>query len=438
MTQAPQPDRVGVPIQRVKALEMNSVEVVARPPAIPSKWDIIPIHGSDISAYKRCRRYWDWTSPARNNLRRRVDVSGIKFELWFGTGIHYALEKYYDPILQRDPVESFQTWYQMQWDGGTVDEEWLDLTYDIKPRLISNPTRGKGAQWVIRGLRELLPNIELVEEEFEFHRQLGIGMLTFYKEWAAKNDDFVTVAAESVYSIPLGFTAVDRREDSPNYGKKLEVHARGKRDSIIYYPERDKFGVNDHKTAAQIDDAYFAKLEKDEQCSNYLWATKEEAKMEDLPWSGHEVDRVLYTALRKNYPKPPTITKTGWPSLDRSKEGTTAELFEQTIMENENYGEWFRNNDKAQAYFTYLCEMGDELFIRRDLVTRNKYEVQATHDHLVAIAKEMLDPKLNIYPNPTGSWLCTGCAFRAPCIARDDGSDWKGMLADGYEINRDR
>ena len=420
------------------ALAMGTTEIVSRPPSIPHKHEIIPIHASDVANYKRCRRYWDWTSPARNNLRRRVDVSGVKMELWFGTGCHFALEKYYDPLLQHDPVESFKTWFELQWNGGVVGESWLELTYDIHPRLISNPTRQKGAQWVIRGLREMLPNIEVVEEEFMFHKELGIGMMEFYREWAPKNDDFVTVAAESVFSIPLGFEAVDRREESPNYGKKLEVHARGKRDAVIYYPDMDKYGINDHKTAAKIGEEYFAKLDMDEQCGTYLWATIEESKMEDLPWSGKMVDRVLYTALRKNFPKPPTLTTKGVPSIDRQKEGTTAELFEALLQSDKVIAEWFTKNTKAQEYYTYLLESGDSLFIQRDLVTRNAHEIESTGNNLRMIAREMLDPDLNVYPNPSGNWMCLNCAFRAPCIAANDGSDWQGMLADGYEINRDR
>ena len=419
---------------------MGTTEVVTQSPPIPSKWDVIPIHASDMAAYKRCRRYWDWTSPTRNNLRRRVEVSGIKMELWFGSGIHYALEKYYDPILQRDPVESFTTWYDFQWSGGTVSEEWLERTYDIHPQVTTlSKSKDSETKYRIKGLYDLLPNVELVEEEFEAHRILGIEMMKFYKEWAPKNDDFVTVAAESTFSIPLDMEAIDLREKSPNYGKMLEVHARGKRDAVIYYPEMDKYGINDHKTAAIINEDYFVKLEKDEQVTTYLWATIMESLMHDYPWSDKMVDRVLYTALRKNYPKPPTRTYGGSAlSVDRTKEGTTAELFQTAIEDDPTLQKWFLGNEKAQSYYTYLCETGDDMFVQRDLVTRNKWEIQAAGKHLRMIAQEMINPDTPIYPNPTGNWLCTGCAFRSPCIAADDGSDWQGMLADGYEPNRDR
>ena len=413
----------------------QATEIVSINPSLPSKWDIIPVHGSDVASYKRCRRYWDWTSPTRNNMRRRVDIYGINFPLWFGTGIHFALEKFYDPILRHDPVESFKTWFEFQWEGGIVGAEWLDLLYDVHPHV---QDAGEGAPYYkVRGLKEMLPNIELVQEEVDFHRDLGIGMMTFYKEYAERVDDFVVVAAETSFSIPLGFDCIDIREESPNYGKSLQVHARGKRDAVIYYPEMDKFGVIDHKTAARINEDYFAKLDKDEQVSTYLWATIQESKLFDLPWKNHVVDRVIYNAVRKNYPKPPSITTRGYPSLDRQKEGTTAELFQEAIIGNDDLEVWFRTDEKAQAYYTYLCEMGESLFIQRDVVTRNAYEIENVGKHLGMVAREMLN-KPAIYPSPSGEFRCLQCAFRAPCISADDGSDWQGMLADGYEKNRDR
>ena len=416
-----------------------ATSVVTAPPAIPSKWEIIPIHGSDVASFKRCRRYWDWTSPTRNNLRRKVEIHGINFPLWFGTGIHYALEKYYDPILRHDPVESFKTWFEFQWEGGIVGAEWLDLLYDVHPHLAHGGTQldNYTQTWKVRGLKDMLPNVELVQDEMLMHIDLGIGMMEFYKSYAERVDDFVVIAAESSFSIPLGFEVVDIREESPNYNKKLEVHARGKRDAVIYYPEMDKFGIIDHKTAARINEDYFAKLDKDEQCSTYLWATIQESKLFDLPWKDHVVDRVVYNAVRKNYPKPPTFTSRGFPSLDRQKEGTTAELFQEAIVGNDNLADWFRNDEKAQSYYTYLCEMGDSLFIQRDLVTRNAAEIQNVGKHLEMVARDMLNEPA-IYPNPSGEFRCLQCAFRSPCIAADDGTDWQGMLADGYENNRDR
>lgn len=99
---------------------------------------------------------------------------------------------------------------------------------------------------------------------------------------------------------------------------------------------------------------------------------------------------------------------------------------------------WFEDDEKAQKYYNYLVAQGDDLFIQRDIIFRNEHEINNAHKHITQIAKEMLREDIPLYPSPTGAKSCLYCAFRAPCIAKDDGSDWQGMLDDGYEYNRER
>lgn len=427
------------------------MEVVEVPP-VPDKYDIIPIHASDVSTFLACRRRWDWSSPARNNLRKRVEIEGVNPNLWFGSGIHYALEMYYHPVLQRDPVEAFTTWFNIQWHGGLVAEEWLERTYDIKAILmpdqhevkvdVGSMTAIEDSQpmYTIRGLRDLLPDPN--QDEFMALFDLGVGMMTFYREYAPKNDDFVVISPEAKFSVPLMrpdngriMYAVDTREQSPNYGKKLEVHARGQRDAIVHRPTAGKYCIIDHKTAAKIDEDYFVKLDTDPQCSTYIWASQQEAQIYDLPYKN--VDEVIYQALRKVYPKPPTALNNSTPSLNRTEESTTAEMFLEFIKEGA-LEVWYESNEKAQGYYSWLLANGDENFVVRRIAHRNKAMIANTGYHLGQIATEMLDPKLPIYPRFTGDYSCTRCMFRAPCIAEEDGSGSDYMIDNGYERNRGR
>ena len=50
----------------------------------------------------------------------------------------------------------------------------------------------------------------------------------------------------------------------------------------------------------------------------------------------------------------------------------------------------------------------------------------------------MLDKELVLYPNPRKEYLCLNCIFRSPCIAAEDGSDWRWMLDNNYIKNYDR
>jgi hypothetical protein len=427
-------------------------DVVKKSPTIPNKHSIVPIHTSDRAAFKRCRRYWNWSSPMRENLRPKVTLGGVNLPLWFGSGIHYALEQYYDPVLRRDPIETFKTWYRLQWVGGLIDDSELRLTYDPQPILWDHDVQPDGREtkkvWKVRGLEELHPDPD--PEEFEAHYELGIGMLNFYKEYSNECDNFAVIAAEHDFSVPLGFKAIDPRD-----GKQKPVHYRGRTDAIIQDLESGRFGIIDHKTTVRVDDDYFRKLDKDEQCTSYMWAAEHEAEIYDLPYK--QIDFVIYNALRKVFPKPPTLTTKGLPSIDRQNESTTAAMFKQAIADN-NLQIWLDNNEKAQGYLAWLDEVGYENFIIRKLVRRNRAEIESASWRIEAEARNMLGvkpgimlykkasahttgarfPNPDLYPNPTGDRACLNCAFRAPCIAFDDGSDWQMMIEDGYEGNVDR
>jgi PD-(D/E)XK nuclease superfamily len=396
---------------------------------IPTKHEVIPIHGSDRGAFKSCRRRWDWSSPMRQNLVPRVSEHAPYMPLWFGSGVHWALKHYYDPALQRDPVEVFKTWYEVQWNGGRIHESWLDTVYDRAP--VASNQLGEPF-YVVRGLVDMLAQPELYIEEYEEHRELGINMLKYYKDYAEEFDDFDVISAEHTFSVPIllgdGSTmhAIDPRD-----GEVKPVHLRGTQDAIIQHRQSGKYGILEHKTAVSIGEDYFLKLDKDEQCTTYLYAAELEADVYDLPYK--KVEFVLYNAVRKAFPRPPTITSRGDISIDRQKESTTYEMLMETI-EDLGMSEHWQGNPKLSAYVDYVKDAGHEQFIVRNLVHRNRHEIHSCGERILMETVDMLGAP-NIYPSPNGSWFCLRCPFRAPCIAKDDGSDWETMLDDTFEKN---
>lgn len=442
-------------------------------PVIPGKYDIIPLHNSDRGSFKRCRQYWDWNSPARQNLTVRADIAGVSLPLWIGTGIHYALESYYSPGIRRDPVESWKTWFDIQWNGGVVVPEWLDLVYDLEPTPIkSNPDRGsfgghdytpneialgygtekdpRGVLYQVRGLKDILPDSSPLYEQWEEIQTLGVEMMKFYKRYAEVHDDFDVVMAEHTFSIPIWdyendciLKRVDTREQSPNYGKELEVHSRGRIDMIKRRIGADVLGIADHKTAMKIDEDLDEKLETDEQCTTYLYALQVEAHYYDLPHKGEPIEEVLYNVIRKAYPKPPTVLKDGYNfSINRQEESTTYEMLMEYIN---SYGEKQRQflwpngfSEKQAAYIDYLRDVGDEQFIIRKHVRRNQHELADAGYRMYLEAMDMLDPNVRIYKNLRNDWQCLKCQFRAPCIAKSSGDDWQQLIQDNYSVARDR
>jgi len=431
-------------------------------PKIPSKWDIIPIHSSDRANFRRCRRYWDWSSPSRHNLTVRADIHGVSIPLFFGTGIHHALEQFYNPILRRDPVEAFQTWFDVQWRGGTVTKEWLDRVYDLKPRSTGEyiveqdsctcPIEPRNAEhhghlpkcpavigiYMVRGLEDILPDPD--HNEWDELRELGVEMMKYYKTYAEINDDFEVLTAEHDFSIPVWdyendciLKALDVRDDSPNCGEILEVHARGRMDAVGIRPS-EKYLLVENKSATRWGEEELRKLESDEQCTNYLYCAEVEATYYDLPHKGQPLEEVIYNVLRKTYPKPPTELKNGMFSTDRQNESTTIDLLDKFIATNMP---GIPLNEKQSEYRSYLREIGDENFIVRKPVRRNRHQLRNAGRRLYLESMDMLS-KPRIYPNISNSFKCLNCAFRPPCMATEDGGDWEQLIKDNYTVNKDR
>ena len=444
----------------------------------PSKWDIIPIHTSDRATFKFCRRQWKWSSPSQFNLVPRASVHGISEPLWFGTGIHYALQKMYNPTLPEDPVTVWLAWFDLQWNGGLVTADEVGEFADREPELVGyepnldqtpegvEMDKGGVILYKVKGLRDILPFVD--EGRFEELRDLGRGMMEFYKDYAERNDDFEVVALEHLFSVPIlspqgePLYMVDRRQMPedwvPNFdlenkygplmreiqdatdplykhGYMKQVHARGRIDKIIRQLSTGRYGVWDYKTTNTLDEDYFRHLELDEQSTTYLWAGEIEADLLDLPWK--KLEFVTYEAILKGYPKPPTIKNNGMPSINRKEETTTAKMFEDCVNRL-GIVDLIKADEKSMKYYQWLLEIGDKRYIDRTDTWRNKIQKENAGIRIYYEALDMLNPNLKAYPNPTKNYGCLNCRFRGPCIAAEDGSDVTRMIEEGYISNWDR
>jgi len=85
-----------------------------------------------------------------------------------------------------------------------------------------------------------------------------------------------------------------------------------------------------------------------------------------------------------------------------------------------------------QDFLEFLQLQGNKFF-KRTQVHRNEHELRNQGLNIYYEVKEMLDPNTVSYPNPS-RFNCMMCAFRAPCIAMNDGSDYEYLLQEDYKI----
>jgi len=319
----------------------------------------IRIH--DIMEFLRCRRAWDLSSPLRKNL---TPIQPNK-NLFLGTGVHYALQQYYDPAtfnegILIDPTEPFKEWFEKEKQKIYTENE---ITVELE---------------------------EMLQEQYD----LGMGMLEHYAGWAPQHDDFTVIGTELELQVPLKLPSRLKFDEPVVYGGRIDK---------LIQDSHGKLWVVDFKTWTQVD---LDRLKLEMQPSAYLWALKEQYDL--------EVEGVMYTILRKKVPRRPSLLTSGGLSKARNID-TTYEVYLNEVRKH--------NLDPSDytEILGYLKEKGNTFFIREHVI-RTKQEIEEFGERLSTIASEMLDPELAIYPAPE-AFKCRLCQFKPVCLAYAEGQD---------------
>lgn len=355
--------------QRTLQDEINSGALtISRDPKNPRR---AIIRTSDRISFKSCRRRWGWTSHLRHNLGPKQGIS----PLWFGTGIHFALEDFHGYNRFGHPSKAF-------------------LAY-VKARIAHDPNK--------------LP------EDWKELQQLGQDMMDYYILWLQqrKNNVWKTYWHNGVPQVEVNFR-FPIPFDASEWGYDEVVYS-GTIDRICI----DEFGmlwVMDYKTAASIQTLHYS---TDPQISVYMWAVPH---LYDMPVGGF-----LYQQHRKMIPNPGRILQNGSVSVDKNQ-ATTRMMYRQTLIEV--YGSVERAPEKNIEVLNMLAQQEDEWsdpFIRIDRVERNERRAEAEGAKIMMEIEDMLNPDLPLYPNPTRD-CASFCSFLSPCVSMDDGGDWKHEL----------
>lgn len=329
------------------------------------------IRTSDRISFKNCRRRWGWSSHLRHNLGPREGIS----PLWFGTGIHFALEDFHGYNRFGHPRLAFEAYVKARHDH---DSQRLPEDH-----------------------KELLT--------------LGQEMMDYYVIWMQqrKNTLLKTYWHDGVPQVEVNF-----RFDIPFDATKWGY------DKVVYSGTIDRVCIDengwlwplDYKTAAAIATLHYS---TDPQIGVYMWAMPH---IYNKPVGGF-----YYQQHRKGTPKAGRILKNGGVSVDK-EQATSRLLYRQTLIEV--YGSVEQAPEANQQLLNVLSGQEDEWqdkFIRIDKVHRNERAAQSEGVKIIMELEDILNPDLPLYPNPTRD-CAAFCPFHSPCVALDDGSDYQHIL----------
>lgn len=339
------------------------------------------ISTSDRASFKSCRRKWNWQSP----LRQSLSPMEQKLPLWFGSGMHHALEDYHGKKLYASPLEAIDDYVQAT-------------------------TKHYG--------EENIPHTATTDTE------LMKSMLLHYTEGFIKlrgRDPYKTykIKGEPQVEIPFEFEIPLPAEFLERAGYTKAIY-RGVLDRMVI-DEDGYLWIQDYKNIAQFTTPEH--LELDMQIGVYLWAA---SYIYQRPVMGF-----IYTQFLKSEVQPPRILKSGDISTD-SSQNTTHALYREALIEK--YGQnsdWPEKNIQVLNQLATLESEDSDKFIRRDRVIRSANTRQAESEKILAEVMDMLEPTLRVYPNP--SFMCPRmCSFMEPCLAWDRGENYRAILKEQY------
>ncbi len=338
----------------------------------------VSIRTSERKQFRQCRQLWDFSSPNRMNY----EPAKTNKNLEFGTAFHKGMEAWYEPSNQSMP--------------STARAELAKLEF-VK---------------VVEEQRREAENYSFFDDElnqeYDDRIVLGKGMLDNYFEYSEFADFFTPIAVEQHFEIPLG-------EYHTRHNGHVEVQIEGTIDMIV----EDEDGVHwifDHKTAAQFYSSEW--LEIDTQISTYVWAASQ---------LGYNVGGFIYNEIKKDYPKPPQVLKSG--GLSKNKQQSTSyNLYLKAI---EEHG---LNPSDYKDILDHLETNGKE-FIRRTWMERSPEQIIVIAKNIDNEVFDMVDSPF-IYPNPN-PMNCNSCPFFAPCSLRQELMDPMDLL-DNEELYKVR
>lgn len=153
----------------------------------------------------------------------------------------------------------------------------------------------------------------------------------------------------------------------------------------------------------------------------YLWLVWQEYK--EHPYGA------IYNQLRKKIPCEPSLLKDGKRlSKDKSVDTTYEKYLEAIIL----------NGFDQDDYSDILVKLAsEERFYLRELIARNRKELYSFETNLVKEYRDMTNPKLFIYPNPTSDCVYD-CSFRTLCKVENECGDVQGIKETMYKVLKGR
>lgn len=339
---------------------------------------------SERKDFKRCPQRWWWAW--REGLRPKKETFG---PLWFGTGIHLALEKWYQVGTERG-VDPRITW-----------REFVGTQVEYVKTLVEDGETGEGTitQWVEAG-------------------ELGEGILTAYLDEFGSDDQWEVLAVELPFQVSI---------PKPGTKTALVVYA-GTFDLVARHRTSGEVFLWDHKTAKSIQTGH---LPLDDQAGSYWALATHVLRQKGILGKRERIHGIVYNFIMKALPDDRPRNADGLVCNKPKKEHYLAQLDGVDGWDQESLKKLKLEELESIAAANYLVVLGEvskqqpAKRFHREIVLRTRAEMKTQVERIgseAAVMELYRNGELPIIKNPTKDcqWDCT---YRTLCELDEQGGD---------------
>lgn len=362
------------------------------------------IRASEREAFRRCPAMWWW--KYREGLVKRGVVTDAR---WFGTGVHLALAAWYTGPGTKRGVEPVETWEEYA--------KGVELAY----------------------VRTDDPDEEKVAK-YEDARELGVAMLTGYREKYGTDEEWLVVQPEKQFRLQIPWP--EQNFWDPKTLDEWIAELVGTYDLALQHADTGRYWLAEHKTAKAIITRH---LSLDNQAGTY-WATAT-TELQRLGLIGPKdfLAGIVYNFLRKGMPDERPRDAEGYATNKPTKADYLAALQSAEYLPVDVKPEQL--SDKATlpklvgwAEALSLEVLGERskiqpppLFVRHE-VHRTRPERRA---QLLRVQQDALEMELHrdgLLPvGKTTTRDCSFCDYFDMCELQERGGDWESLRDVAYE-----
>lgn len=328
--------------------------------------DVPMLRTSERKSFKRCPQQWWW------GYRQGLVSPKVKADaLWFGIGMHIALQERYKHKGKRR--------------GANMLKVWRDYVNDEVAYVKTLP-------------------LGYADEEAVYvdAKELGEAMIGAYLDHYGKDERWYVISAEQTFQIPIPYPARQatkfRRNGNPD--KPLVIYA-GTFDLVARDEEsmHDDLWLWDHKNVKAIQTGH---LPLDDQAGSYWAVASDVLAHQGLIGKNDKLEGILFNFLRKAKPDPRPTNEKG---EHLNKDGTVSKVQPATLFRRETVTRTQRER------LTQIRRIQDEALIMQ------------------AVRRKQLPLVKNTSPD-----CFYGCPFYDMCTLHEEGDDWEEFRDSMFKV----